>query len=593
MSVDHSRGVAGYSRDGDKKRLKLLIVEDSENDTLLIVRELAKGGYHPEYQRIETAESLAHHLDVDTWDLVITDHNLPSISSVDVLQIIKGMGLDIPVIIVSGVIGEKLAVEAMRAGAHDYVMKDNMVRLVPAIERELRDAKIRQEKEKAERALTHLSHHDSLTNLVNRTLLIDSLSSALARARARSTKLALLCIDLDRFKIINDTYGFEIGDRVLQEVAKRLRHCARYDDTLARYDSDEFILIFENVSDDIEAFVLADMIIKQLTVPYSIDGHEIHARVSIGIAFSDEISTMPEELIQNAEAATQQAKSKGRNSFEVYSSEMSQAVEHRRYLELSLYHALENNEFELYFQPQVNMQTGKLRGAEVLLRWRHGTLGLVPPDEFIGLLEEMGLIIQVGEWVLKTASHQWKQWIEQGAIPGDAILSVNISSYQFRGELVGMVQRVVEETGISAKLLDLEITESTLMDDTEQSQRALESLRDLGVQFAIDDFGTGYSSLSYLTRFPVNTLKIDKSFILGVSDNKNDEVITKAIIGLANNLSLSVIAEGVENTKAIEFLVAQGCHVHQGYYFSKPLPADDFLKKVCSAFPGGVFTQAV
>ncbi len=384
----------------------------------------------------------------------------------------------------------------------------------------------------------------------------------------------------NKFKVINDTYGFEVGDKVLQEVARRLRHCARYDDTLARYGSDEFILIIENISGQQEAMVLADMIINQLSAPYIIDGHDVHIRASIGVALSDNSGFQAEELIHNADAAMYQAKSLGRNSFQIYSLAMNERAEHRRYLELSLHRAMEENELVVYFQPQMDMQLGRIRGAEVLLRWEHSTLGIIPPDEFIDLLEETGLIIAVGEWVLRTASMQWMQWIEKGSIPYNSVLSVNISSYQFTSELVDMVARVLNDTGIPAELVDLEITESTLMGNTGESEKALLALKNLGVQLSIDDFGMGYSSLSYLTRFPVDCLKIDKSFIIGVEQNRNNAVIARAIIGLADSLGLRVIAEGVEDQQSCDFLQGQGCHIHQGFLFSKPLPSNEFVEKI-------------
>ena len=560
--------------------LKVIIVEDSENDTLLVARELRKGGYELDYQRVETAEELNGQLAADRWDLVITDHNLPGLSSIDVLSIVKGSAYNIPVIIVSGEIGEDVAAATMRAGAHDYVMKENLKRLVPAVERELRESRMREEKYEAEQALVHLSQHDSLTNLANRSALVSLLTYALSAAQARKTSLALLYIDLDRFKVVNDTYGFEIGDRVLQEVARRLRHCARYDDILARYGSDEFILIIENITGKDEAMVMSEMIINQLSLPYSIDGNEVYMRASIGVALSEVSGFQAEELIHDADAAMYQAKTHGRNNYQIYSPEMNEKAEHRRYLELSLHRAMGANELVIYFQPQIDQMRRTVRGAEVLLRWEHSTLGLIPPDQFIDLLEETGLIIAVGEWVLRTASQTWQQWIERGLIPYNAVLSVNISSFQFTNELVAMIARVLSDTGIPAELVDLEITESTLMSNTEKSQNALMALKKLGVQISIDDFGMGYSSLSYLTRFPVDCLKIDKSFILGVEENKTNAVIARAIIGLADSLDLRVIAEGVETQESADFLIGQGCYIHQGFLFSKPLPPAEFISKI-------------
>jgi len=560
--------------------LKVLIAEDSENDCLLLLRELRKGGYDPDWARVDNESEMKRQLELKHWDIVLTDHNMPGFSSTDSLSLVKASGKDIPVVIVSGVIGEESAVGAMKAGAHDYIMKDNMVRLIPVIERELRDAQTRQDKDEAEKRLNHLSDHDPLTNLVNRSSVHDVLEGARSRAEVKGNMLAILYIDLDRFKVINDIYGHSVGDQVLIEVATRMRACARYNDTIARYGGDEFILIIENIVEAGEASVVAEFLIQNLAKPYHIEGHDITIGASVGIAFSDSVGWSAEELIQNADAAMYQAKSLGRNSFCHYSPEINEAAEHRRYLELSLHKALELNELKIYFQPQVDLKEGRIRGAEVLLRWQHSTLGLIPPDEFINLLEETGLIISVGEWVLTTASEQWCRWVHEGIVEDDAVLGVNISSYQFKGELVSVVKRVLDKTGIAPEMLDLELTEGTLMDNTEETQEALLALKDLGVQLSIDDFGTGYSSLGYLSRFPIDTLKIDKSFILGIGKNDQDAIITKTIIGLAENLGMHVIAEGVENPRAIDFLSAQDCFIYQGYYFGRPVPPQEFVKNL-------------
>jgi len=560
--------------------LNILIVEDSENDALLLVREITRAGYDVHYQRVETAHALERFLEAGDWDVVITDHNLPGFSSLDTLRIVKGMGKEVPVIIVSGAIGESTAVEVIKAGANDYVMKDNLFRLVPAIERELRDSKTRREKLSTEKALNHLAQFDSLTNLINRPALMELLKIALMRMREGQSELAVLFVDLDRFKVINDTYGLIVGDKVLSEVAKRLQNCVRRDDILSRYGSDEFVVIVESIRDEAEASMLAEMIVSKLSLPIFIDDFDIRVRGSVGVAFGGVADDSVEDLLQNANSAMYQAKSRGRNNFQIYSPEMNREAEHRRYLELSLHRAMELNEFEIYFQPQMDLKRGRLRGAEALLRWHHGTLGLVPPDEFIELLEETGLIISVGEWVMRTACELWCQWLKDGKVPLNAILSINISSYQFGPQLVETVRKILSEVGIPPYLLDLEITEGTLMDNTEESQKSLTALKNIGIKLSIDDFGTGYSSLSYLTRFPIHALKIDRSFVMDMANNKGNALIAKTIIGLAVSLNLSVIAEGVETLEAAQVLLSQGCEIHQGFYFSKPVTAVEFLKEV-------------
>ncbi|MCB1614408.1 MAG: EAL domain-containing protein [Pseudomonadales bacterium] len=564
----------------NQKKLKVLIVDDSENDALLLVRELKKGGYDPSFHRVESESELESALCEPGWELVITDHNMPGFSSREALELVKKANLDVPVIIVSGAIGEDVAVSAMKAGAHDYIMKDSLKRLVPAINRELRDAETRREKVQAELALSHMIYHDPLTNLANRPQLHHHLQEALQQSLETKTLVAVLFVDLDRFKVINDTFGHSAGDNLLQEVAARLRRCVRYDDIIARYGGDEFILILENILCEEEAGVVAELIIKMISEPFEINGHEMFIGSSIGIALSD-VSTDVETLIKSADLAMYQAKSVGRNNYQFYSPDMDDLAERRRQLEQSLHKAMSRDELELYFQPQLCLHTGQLRGAEVLLRWHHPEYGLIPPDSFIDLLEETGLVIPVGDWVLRTACTLWKSWQDRGLVPKEAIVSVNISAYQFRGGgLVASVESVLREVGFTPGSLDLEITEGTLMENTRISQDVLHQLKRMGVKMSIDDFGTGYSSLSYLKRFPIDSLKIDKSFVLDIVDNPDDAVIATAIIGLAHNLGLEVTAEGVENTQALEFLKENGCDFYQGFYYSKPLPVEDFLERI-------------
>lgn len=562
------------------QNLKVLIVDDCENDALLLVRELRKGGYEPDYIRVESEAELESALCEPGWQLVITDHNMPGFSSSDALELVKKSNLDVPVIIVSGAIGEDVAVSAMKAGAHDYIMKDNLKRLVPAINRELKDAAVRREKVQAEKALSHMTYHDPLTNLVNRPQLHKHLDEALRDSVTKDTLVAVLFVDLDRFKVINDTFGHSAGDYLLQEVAQRLRRCVRYDDIIARYGGDEFVLILENIYSEEEAGVVAELIIKMLSEPFVINGQEMFVGSSIGVALSTQ-SNEAETLIKNADQAMFQAKSISRNNYQFYSPDMDDFAERRRQLEQSLHKAMGRDELELYFQPQLNVQTGKLHGAEVLLRWNHPEHGMIPPDSFIDLLEETGLVIPVGDWVLRTACTLWKDWQQKGVVGKDTVVSVNISPYQFRGgSLVSSIDAILREVDFPPALLDLEITESTLMENTRVSQDVLQHLKDMGVRMSIDDFGTGYSSLSYLKRFPIDSLKIDKSFVLDIMDNPDDAVIATAIIGLAHNLGLKVTAEGVENPEALDFLRENGCDHYQGFYYSQPLPAHEFIAKI-------------
>lgn len=561
--------------------LNVLIADDCEDDALLLVRELRKGGYQPQFERVETREDMEKALEQRHWQLIITDHSMPGFNSVDVLEMVKRTSMDVPVIIVSGTIGEETAVHAMKTGAHDYIMKDNLARLIPAIERELRDADTRRARQQAEQALSHMAYHDSLTNLLNRSMLHDKLEQALSKAHRDDTLLALLFVDLDRFKIINDTFGHTTGDMLLQSAAERLRSCVRRNDLLARYGGDEFVVVMENLSSRNEAAAVADAIIEAMLKPFRINNHEMYIGSSIGIVFSRDCDGRAEMLIKKADTAMFRAKSLGRNKYQFYVAEMGDESESRNQLEQSLYQALSRGELELFYQPQVHIGTGRLRGAEVLLRWRHPSLGLVAPGQFIDLLEETGLVLPVGEWVLRTACQQWREWQLAGIIADDQVVSVNISSYQFKGaDLVFSVGNILADTDLPSNMLDLEITEGTLMEDTQLSQQVLQTLKEMGVHLSIDDFGTGYSSLSYLKKFPIDCLKIDQSFVRDLINNHDDAVIATAIIGLSHNLGMKVIAEGVENDDVLQFLAQQSCDVYQGYHFSRPVPVDDFLALV-------------
>jgi len=556
--------------------LKVLIVDDSENDTLLLVRHLKKGGFNPNYLRVESREGLRDALISEPWDIVITDHNLPGFNSSASLDVIKGYDLDIPVIIVSGTIGEEVAVTAMQGGAADYIMKDNLARLVPAINRELKEFDTRRAKQRAEQALQHMVYHDPLTNLVNRTLFRDRLEQALVRSNRSGSKVALLLVDLDRFKVTNDSLGHDMGDLLLKEISRRLIEVARQEDTVARFGGDEFMIIIEGCSDETEAGTYAQQILDKISAPVNLLGNEIFISASIGIALSSSNLTS-EAVIKHAAIAMDRAKEKGKNIFQYYSPEMNAKARVRMTLESGLHHALERNELKLYYQPQIDTRTNQLAGAEALLRWKHPKIGMIPPGEFIGLLEETGLIISVGKWVIETACSQWQAWRKAGIVSQDTAISVNISSYQFKSvSLLEDVANALANSGLSPECLELEITESTLMEDTVVCQKLLKQLKNMGVRIAIDDFGTGYSSLSYLKKFPIDCLKIDQSFVKDVASDADDAAIATAIIGLAHNLRLTVIAEGVESKEIVDFLKQRHCDLHQGFYFSLPLPAEKF-----------------
>lgn len=425
--------------------------------------------------------------------------------------------------------------------------------------------------------LDHMAHHDPLTDLPNRTLLDDRLSQAINRARRHEERIGVLFIDLDRFKNVNDTLGHPTGDILLQDVAKRLQNLLREEDTVARLGGDEFILLIEDLEKTEVAEAIATKVIDALSRPFTIRSHELFIGASIGISIFPDNGNDAETLIKYADAAMYRAKEQGRNTYQFYTQELTQSAMERLELESALRRALARNEMELYYQPQVNLTSGAIIGAEALLRWHHPELGMVPPDKFIPLAEESGLITEIGDWVLANACRQAAEWSAHYKI--FKRIAVNLSGVQVqRGDIADKVRRTLDQSGLLPHMLELEITESVLMQHPDIAARNLNGLREIGVELAIDDFGTGYSSLSYLKRFPLQILKIDRSFVMDVPNDANDTAITRAVIALGKSLQLKLIAEGVETEEQEHFLTREGCDIGQGYYYSRPLPVAEFTR---------------
>ena len=414
---------------------------------------------------------------------------------------------------------------------------------------------------------------DPLTNLANRQLLHERLERTLAWARRKDKLVGVLFIDIDRFRAVNDTFGQDAGDRLLKEVATRLRALAAPRDFIARVSGDEFVMIVPNLPATKDASELASRILAAIHHAYDLDGQRLYCTASVGISVFPYDAQQPAELIRNAGMAMESVKQHGRNNFQYYRPEMHHTTVRRLELENSLRGALEREEFELHYQPRIELASGRLSGFEALLRWRHPRHGLLTPDEFVPILEDTGLIVAVGEWVMRRACAQIKLW-ERLGLAGP--VAVNLSARQFhQRDLDKVVARIIGETGIEPQHLELELTESLLMREPEEAARTLRRLESMGVRLAIDDFGTGYSSLAYLRRFPISALKIDRAFIQDLNENPEDAAITQAIIHLAHSLGLKVIAEGVERPAQLEFLRARGCDEMQGYLFSPPLPASE------------------
>jgi diguanylate cyclase (GGDEF)-like protein/PAS domain S-box-containing protein len=436
----------------------------------------------------------------------------------------------------------------------------------------------------AEEQVQYLAYYDALTGLPNRTLLQDRLTKALADARRQKYKIALLFLDLDRFKDINDSLGHSVGDLFLQEVADRLKRFAREQDTVSRLGGDEFLIMLTHVNDISDAAVAAERLMDAMTTGFVVQGHSLNVSCSIGISIFPEHGADCETLIKNADAAMYGAKASGRNNFRFFAEHMNARAAERLTLENSLRQALGRNELFLVYQPQMDIASGMITGLEALLRWQHPELGLVPPDQFIRIAENSGLIMPIGEWVLRTACRQARTWQSDG-VPAVSV-AVNVSAVQFRQEgFCQLIRKVLDETGLAPQYLELELTESLLLANAEVTFSVLQELKDMGVTLAIDDFGTGYSSFNYLRQFRVSKLKIDRSFIRDIAVNPDDAAITTAIISMAKSLNLKVIAEGVEDEAQMSFLRAHQCDEIQGYYFCKPLAVDKVADKLRGAHP--------
>jgi len=686
------------------QKARLLLVEDSEDDALLVLAALKQCGIESSHERVWTRGDLTQALEHGPWDAVLCDHNLPQFGGLEALRMIRAQDPDIPFIIVSGAIGEETAVAAMRSGAQDFVMKHSLGRLGAVLIREIGEAEIRRsariasrhlqaneallnsivntaadgiavvrpggviefannalahmvghepsalngieigallhqnaesrrfweqlfahenaipeepadlhtharacnggaipveirasrmdmndgpkatvlirdvsERARSEERMWRLAHFDELSGLPNRLLFRQLVEQALRDAGRSKKPVAVLFIDLDRFKLINDTLGHDGGDEVLRQVTARLRQCLRESDIISRFGGDEFAALMREIDDPEAARAAAKRILTAVARPYCLNNEEYHLSASIGISTFPGDSADATALLRNAELAMYRAKDQGKDNFQFHSPQMNARSFEYVVLERFLRRAVELDEFLLHYQPQVEVASGRVIGAEALLRWNHPGMGMMPPGKFIPLAEETGLIVPIGRIVLTRACAEARRLQDAGA--AGFRIAVNLSPRQFaHSELVSDVRHILEDTGLPAETLELEITESMVMDNPERATAILHELRALGVELAIDDFGTGYSSLGYLKRFPVNTLKVDRSFIKDIPTDADDVAITNAVIAMGRSLRLSVVAEGVETEQQAEFLRASGCDLMQGYLIAKPMPAADLQR---------------
>jgi diguanylate cyclase (GGDEF)-like protein len=436
--------------------------------------------------------------------------------------------------------------------------------------------------------------YDALTGLPNRALFVDRLNHALAGANRQNARLAVLLLDLDRFKVVNDSLGHAAGDELLLAVAQRLSSCIRPIDSAARVGADEFTILLEDISGETQAVHVAERILESLHTPFQLHGHDVFATTSIGIVVATTAAYTAADLLRDADIALYRAKARGKARYELFDTSMHTRAIDRLQLEVDLRQSIANRDFVVHYQPTVNVETGRVVALEALVRWQHPRRGMISPTEFIPVAEETGLIRPLGRQVMLEACRQAREWQTRYALQPAPLISVNLSAQEFQQpNLVEQITLVLDETGLAPGMLQLEITESVVMDDAPTTLRTLRALKQLGVRLAIDDFGTGYSSLSYLKRFPVDVLKVDKAFVSGIDDDAEDAAIVKAIITLAHTLGMQVIAEGVESSTQVARLRALGCRHAQGYYFARPLTCDAATTMLTAEAAGSLASYSV
>jgi diguanylate cyclase (GGDEF)-like protein len=554
--------------------LRLLVVDDSPEDVELLKLEFEREGYEPVSLRVDTEGTLRDALHTAEWDMVIADDSMPCLNSLQALEILKKSGRDIPFIIYSGTMNHRSAAMAMREGVHDYVGKGDIARLIPSVERELKNAAMRKAMKRAESHVHRLAYYDQLTGLPNRAYFCERVNEQFA---SRSDlKGCVVFVDIDSFMRLNNSFGYAIGDVLMRKIARRLEECTGGRALLARLRGDEFAMFVAGTSERADIELLMAKISEGFAKPFAHDSLEFELALSMGICLYPDDGHEASTLMANAEIAMSEAKGEPGTSWRYYDPKTLQVAAQRVSLEGALRRAVDRGELFLQYQPIADVRTGRIIATEALLRWKHPEFGLLPPDRFIPIADETGLIIPIGEWVLREACRQTRVWQEQGF--RDLGVSVNVSAVQFaQTKLLSHVKEALNYSGLDSRHLEVEITETLLMRDAEATASTLKSLKDMGVCIAMDDFGTGYSSLSYLKRFPIDTLKIDKSFTKDICTDNDGSSIVSAIAGLARSLDLSLVAEGVETVEQRTFLEKQQCDRMQGYLLSKPLAVDQVV----------------
>jgi diguanylate cyclase (GGDEF)-like protein len=556
--------------------LNLLLLEDSPADAELMIEVLRESGFDPTFRRVESKDAYLRELDQPP-DFILSDYSMPQFTARDALRLMKERGLDLPFIIVSGCMGEEMAVECMKAGAADYLLKDRLGRLGHAVTQALERKQLIEEKRQAEQKLFLETFHDSLTGLPNRALFMDRLERVFLQTRRQPGQMfALLHVNLDGFKMVHSGLGPSPADRLLIEVSQRILRRVRSADTVARMEGDAFTLLIDNLKAIGNATRVADRIQQEFATSFVTEEGEIFLTPCIGIACSHAGYESGEHLLRDATAAMLQAKASGRAGFVIFDKTMHQQAMARLKIEGDLRQALDRKEFRLVYQPIVDLNEGRVTGFESLLRWQHPESGLTSPDAFLSIAMELGLMKSIGEWTLVEACRQLKVWQEQFPRVRPLTVSVNFSIGQFaQDDLTHLIQKVLERSGIDPSSVKLEITESEMMKNPEAAIKVLDEIKAQKIDTCLDDFGTGYSSLSHLQQLAIRFLKIDQSFVRRLGTEDDALAIVKTIITLAHQLGRQVIAEGVETAEHLVILRSLGCEYGQGYFFAKPLAPEE------------------
>lgn len=556
--------------------IRVLHIEDNNLDAIYISEILASNTDNS--CKIDHCNSLGKaqkQLCRVVYDIVLLDLSLPDSQGLNTIDALHEQFPELPIVVLSGSDNDDDALQAVRIGAQDFISKNSA-----DAAQLLRTMHYAIDRKRYELKLMNLAFHDPICGIANRNLFINNLTQAMNRCDRTKERLALMFLDLDNFKLINDKWGHDTGDIVLREAANRIAQCVRKQDLVARLGGDEFTVILEGVKDRRNAERVARKILIKLGEPFIVKDDMAQCSASIGISFYDGQIELPSDtLIKQTDIAMYRAKNAGRNNYKFFMRNLKEVNNPGDNISVLLDHALDREEFHLHFQPQIDTDNHEMVGAEALLRWNNKELGSVLPSVFIPLLEDSGQIIEVGEWVLRQACQNWADWCSEKQLNSNATISVNLSAVQFTEDIVETVAKILEETGLNPRLLDLELTETTLLSNTDRNLCILKKLKDLGVSLTIDDFGTGFSSLPYLKHFCFDRLKVDRSYVNHVLDNSVDAAISSSIINLAENLNLHVIAEGVDSWDKVNRIKSFGCTIMQGYYYSRPLTEKTFLER--------------